>query len=1821
MTGFYENYDDAEGVHKGSAEQSALEAAASATAAASSATSSETSATSSSTKAGEAATSASTATTKAAEAATSATTATTKASESATSAAASDTSATESATSATASESSRQASASAAAVAVSAYGSAFNSATASAASATAAAGSESAVAASATAAAGSATTASTSASNAATSETNAATSATAAAASATLANSAEVVTVAGIASDVTAVAGIDGNVTSVAGIASDVTTVAAEPLKTNIATVAATPLSTNINIVGPAASSVTTVAGDIAKVNTVAADLSGSDTIGTVAGVASNVTTVSGIAADVTTVAGITAGDISLVAAIDDKVTQVAAINDQVAVVGSDPYKTKVETVAESVYKGKVETVSGLTSEVTSVANIASDVTTVSANITDIQNAEQNANTATTKAAESAASAVTSAASASTSASSAAASASSATAAASSESNAATSESDAAVSASSATVSAASAQSSKEAAAVSETNAAASYDSFDDRYLGVKSSAPATDNDGGALLTGALYFNSTNNTMNVFTGSAWAPVANNNIINPNVALTQDLATNGNDIKFGDNDKATFGASDDLQIFHDGIHSRIIDAGTGNLSLQGNDLRIKNSDATATYIQAANGGAVELAYNNNIKLATTSTGIDVTGNVVADGLSVDGTATFDTVSTLFANLNYFGSTKGKLSTDGINFNIEATANLYTKVNSATRMLVGGNGDISFYEDTGTTPKLFWDASAESLGIGDSSAISTISGAPLRIGYAGANNTNFDGIHFLSGSNVGGTAFIDYRRDANSTSSSLLLGTSNTERMRIDASGNVGVGTSSPFGRLSVDVAAGAPASSGNMTNGFTVHNSNGGRAIQLGVNESGAYNYLQSSYVNNANVAVDMAFFTGANERMRIDASGLVTVKGSGAGSVSDHFRIESSDTESKLAFVNTTGNGAITQSGGDMRFMTSTANTERMRIGSTGQVLIGRTTTSGVSNGHRFDASGFTQHVRDGSSVLELSRGTSDGDIQVFKKGGTTVGSIGTFGGTTYFASNSHGFLINGTQIEPCNNNGGRLDNTVDVGSSTYRFKDLNLSGTVNTEAVSTNSLDLQAIAESKSVTATDVFVYDTSKDSDGGAWRHRTQGTSWYNEALNTGVRGATKKFPAVAVIVALPNGGFIIYDGDDPSMPMWKTCTQHAFWYEGVVTSITARDGSVFVGCTLDVYKHDFISDTSREWLNSEYRLKVDSLGANSQSGNYILLGNYGIVNRYVNDVAVTVLPNAPIDADTGLPVPTIAVATISGVSVIKDDGTVVDITHTASTYKGAKDITFKGEQISYSSQQSGGSANYWRKVYIDIPSSDVSGAYLQSIAGVTAFDARGTVGQQPPINTNDSLGDGSNNIKDAIHDAVGFTNKLTLLDVGTYSATATNFDSALAYITSDYNTGWMNGDIKLATLSDTDDTNVTGSELITNGTFASTNLSDWSEIEIGSGTATFNVTSGALRVNLGGSYDSGVGQQFTTVAGQTYALSFDVSFVTNFNLSNYIQFSVGTSLNNVNLGYSTLTSDGTYTLTFTATGTTAWVSIRSASSANTTGEYSLDNISVRLAEPDRSVNGNGLQVFGTVTKTAVATGADLVAYSGFSSSNYLQQPYNSDLDFGTGDFCITMWLKFNTDNAYDGIFDRAYYTGSAYSGSGFRIETGGNNSLVFKRQDGLTIFSVGSNPTGTWLSYTLTRKSGVIYVYVNGVLQGSVANTTDFTNVNAKLRVGGKFNGTPQDNTSTALFRISATAPTAEQIAKMYRDEKPLFQEGAQATLYGTSDAVTALAYDDDTELLHAGTSAGRSVFKGLQRVSNTTDAVGAAISASNDLVVEE
>ena len=81
---------------------------------------------------------------------------------------------------------------------------------------------------------------------------------------------------------------------------------------------------------------------------------------------------------------------------------------------------------------------------------------------------------------------------------------------------------DAATSAANAATSEGNASTSASTASTAATNAAASFDSFDDRYLGAKASDPTLDNDGNALIIGALYFNATDNSMKVYNGSSWA---------------------------------------------------------------------------------------------------------------------------------------------------------------------------------------------------------------------------------------------------------------------------------------------------------------------------------------------------------------------------------------------------------------------------------------------------------------------------------------------------------------------------------------------------------------------------------------------------------------------------------------------------------------------------------------------------------------------------------------------------------------------------------------------------------------------------------------------------------------------------------------------------------------------------------------------------------------------------------------------------------------------------------------------------------------------------------------------------------------------------------------------------------------------------------------------------------------------------------------------------------------------------------------------------------------------------------------------------
>ena len=263
---------------------------------------------------------------------------------------------------------------------------------------------------------------------------------------------------------------------------------------------------------------------------------------------------------------------------------------------------------------------------------------------------------------------------------------------------------------------------------------------------------------------------------------------------------------------GDNDKAIFGTGSDLLIYHDG-NSKIADVGDGKLEL--------HSDGTGVFIQKGateymaqflTDGAVSLYHDNAAKLATASTGVDITGTLTSDGLTMDTAANSAYIMELGANRTSasqaLGIIKGSWdSTVVAQINLAAGDDTTNKDNgriflrtasagsTANRLQVAENGDISFYEDTGTTAKLFWDASAESLLVGKTVQSIGTDGVTIVNGQITATSDGADAIRLNRKTSDG--SIIDLRKDGTTVGSISVSGsataynTSSDYRLKTDA----------------------------------------------------------------------------------------------------------------------------------------------------------------------------------------------------------------------------------------------------------------------------------------------------------------------------------------------------------------------------------------------------------------------------------------------------------------------------------------------------------------------------------------------------------------------------------------------------------------------------------------------------------------------------------------------------------------------------------------------------------------------------------------------------------------------------------------------------------------------------------------------------------------------------------------------------------------------------------------------------------------------------------------------------------------------
>jgi hypothetical protein len=295
------------------------------------------------------------------------------------------------------------------------------------------------------------------------------------------------------------------------------------------------------------------------------------------------------------------------------------------------------------------------------------------------------------------------------------------------------------------------------------------------------------------------------------------------------------------ITFADNSKAIFGAGSDLQIYHDGSNSYIDDAGAGTLRIRGyNQVRITDLNDNVAAIFKGN-AETTLYHNNASKLATTSGGVDITGTLTSDGLTVDNVS---------VDGNTVSSTTGSLA-------LEAAGTLTLDTNSVERFRIASNGDISFYEDTGTTPKFFWDASAEKLKIG------SIQGGADGVLALKTNASN----HAIAIEEASGSEAYTLGVESDGSLGFYNSG-STTASVTFADSGNVGIGTSSPVYPLVVQAANPRLQLLATGTN-------TGISGLLFGDADTatrGQINYNHSS--NSLDIVVNGA------ERMRIDSTGV-----------------------------------------------------------------------------------------------------------------------------------------------------------------------------------------------------------------------------------------------------------------------------------------------------------------------------------------------------------------------------------------------------------------------------------------------------------------------------------------------------------------------------------------------------------------------------------------------------------------------------------------------------------------------------------------------------------------------------------------------------------------------------------------------------------------------------------------------------------------------------------------------------------------------------------------------------------------------------
>ena len=436
----------------------------------------------------------------------------------------------------------------------------------------------------------------------------------------------------------------------------------------------------------------------------------------------------------------------------------------------------------------------------------------------------------------------------------------------------------------------------------------------------------------------------------------------------------EVGTNpGVDVTFADNRKAVFGAGSDLQIYHDGTDSIINEGTAGNLLVQGATIKLQTANGAKDYLVATPSAEITLYHNNTARLATTATGIDVSGTATMDGLTVDGSATItQSAGSDFLKFDVDGTTDeailGINSTDFIididPTNVRASSNFVVKNDGTTNLTLNSSGDLD------------------------------VNGAVTADGLTVDGATDGTAVALFRADNNGVTKKNTLRfEDTDTTTQNdqqigrIEFYSNDTEHTGVDA------------------VIEAVSATTALKELRFLTSDTANTPLSRLAINKSGDISFYEDTGTT------AKLFWDASAESLGIGTSspsGLLHIASTGASNI----KLEDTDNGFAATELN------VENGGRDFKITTPQdtifvqGSTEAMRILDGGNLLVGKTVTTYTTDGFRASNIGFGAS-RTSGTVADMNRNGTDGNIFAFYKAGTIVGSISVTSSATAYNTSS----------------------------------------------------------------------------------------------------------------------------------------------------------------------------------------------------------------------------------------------------------------------------------------------------------------------------------------------------------------------------------------------------------------------------------------------------------------------------------------------------------------------------------------------------------------------------------------------------------------------------------------------------------------------------------------------------------------------------------------------------------------------------------------------------------------------------------------